>query len=912
MRRLPLPLFAFIVLTLLFFWRIAFTDLILARGDTFAYFYPYWHARDGALAAGDLPLWTPDLFMGAPLLANLQLGTLYPPNWLTISLNTPDSVTVSIILHVLWAGIGTYLLARRALKVRTLPAIVAGVLFAFGGEIGSHVEQINQLQGMAWLPWMIWLLLAALQEPRRYLPWLGVAWGMQLLSGHTQTVFMTGIALGVVGLTQQAMTSSQWRPLLRPIGIILLGALVAVIVAAPQLIPAAELTGLSNRSGGLTQQEATAFSLEPALIGRGLLPSYGGQPFGEYVSYLGVIGLGLAVLGALGGGRRRWPWIVLGATGLIFALGRFTPVYLLLAQVPGFDLFRVPARWLVLFSLAGSMLAALGMQAYMPPSTRLLGRVRLSPSPFHRMLHKQPLKRTLPIALGVIGLLAASTLLADRAADQVNGSAVPTAITWAGWGLAAAGLVLLLTIGKHRRPLLLTLLVIAELFLTSLSLPYNDATDPDIWHEPRFTTQQMAAYGADEVVPGRLLSITAGLGDPGDRATLEARWAAMGLNDNATAYAFTAVKLQEAIAANLPLRWTIPSVDGFGGGVLPTQHYSDFTALMLPPGTDRSVDGRLRELLALPECRGACVPDDRWLDLTNTQYLLLDRVFDRVHEGIFYDTGLQFAVDSVIANPTNFVADSVHLLIACGEDDCPPPDLRFDDTPLTLIDDSISVDGLRLLQYQAERVTRPREIGITGTNEWPIQAVTLVDTRTGDFTQLAPAGWQRVFSGDVKIYENLDVLPRAFIVGDAQVFPDDADGTEAALQAMTDAIFDPRTQITINRNGLGLDGFNGVNAGEARVVNYSPTRVEITVSVDGDGWLVLNDAFYPGWSAQTSDGAERTIYRANVMFRAVPVNETTERVIFTYAPPFNIPVWAGVIWLVTLIIAIGNGIITRP
>ena len=47
------PLLALIGLTLLFFHQLAFSDHILGRGDTYAYFYPYWHARNAALLAGD-------------------------------------------------------------------------------------------------------------------------------------------------------------------------------------------------------------------------------------------------------------------------------------------------------------------------------------------------------------------------------------------------------------------------------------------------------------------------------------------------------------------------------------------------------------------------------------------------------------------------------------------------------------------------------------------------------------------------------------------------------------------------------------------------------------------------------------------------------------------------------------------
>src|SRR5690606_27981915 len=104
-------LLALLLLTLIFFYKLAFTNLILARGDTFAYFYPYWSARNAALMQGHLPLWTPDLFMGVPLLANSQLGTFYPLNWPLTPLSPPDGIRLSILFHVYWGLTGAYFLA---------------------------------------------------------------------------------------------------------------------------------------------------------------------------------------------------------------------------------------------------------------------------------------------------------------------------------------------------------------------------------------------------------------------------------------------------------------------------------------------------------------------------------------------------------------------------------------------------------------------------------------------------------------------------------------------------------------------------------------------------------------------------------------------------------------------------------
>jgi len=214
----------------------------------------------------------------------------------------------------------------------------------------------------------------------------------------------------------------------------------------------------------------------------------------------------------------------------------------------------------------------------------------------------------------------------------------------------------------------------------------------------------------------------------------------------------------------------------------------------------------------------------------------------------------------------------------------------------------VVLDGLTLLQYQADGVINPAEIVIEGAGDQPIHALSLVDTRTDDFVQLAPAGWQRVFSGDVKIYENLDVLPRAFVVHRAVVFNEDGDETEAALETMTDADFDPRETVTLHSDELVNGVVEGVGNSNATITDYDATRVEIAINADNPGWLVLTDAFYPGWQAVDQNGDVLPVYRADVMFRAVPIDASTETVTFSYEASISVLGWMGGLWAVGILI----------
>lgn len=896
MRRLAAasPYLALAALTLAFFAPLAFSPLILARGDTYTYFYPYWAARDAAFSAGRLPLWTTDVFMGVPLLANSQLGTLYPPNWLTLGLPAPDAIRVSVLLHIAWAGLGAALLARQVLRLLPLPALLVGALFAFGGHVGAHVEQINQLQGLAWMPWLFACYAHSLGGPpprRRFVLLLAMCWAMQLLAGHTQIAFISGVGLGVMGL-HHALTAPPLQSAsggfgrLRAFLPLLAAAALAVLLALPQLLPTQELASLSNRGGGLTTQQAVAFSLNPALVGRSLLPSYDAQPFSEYVAYLGVIGLGLALLGGTTG-RAAWVWIALAGVGLGFGLGAYNPLYWLLAGLPGFNLFRVPARWMALFALGMALLAGIGMQ-----------RLMTAPLPRWRV----------GLAAGVLAALMLAALLSPRAADEIDGAALPTAVTWTGWLLALAALLVLSLVRPGRRMWLRLLvgLCVVELWCAAQFLPYRDLADPAVYAATRFPIDLLRVTTAEGVPPGRLLSISGALFDPGDRARLEARWRDLRLSDRAARYAFTATKLQEVVAPNLPLIWGIPSIDGYDGGLLPTLHYTAFSSLLLPPGTLRTVDGRLRENLALPACRGACLPEDRWLDLTHTRFVLVDKVYDLVRDGIFYDTTFPISLvpGAVIAleNRTAFEADHLHVLAECAAT-CPDLSAAFDldgEAALPLTFDGVDpdrVDGLALLRFAVSEALAPAQIDLAAAEPVRLRAVALVDSRTGDFVPLAPPGWERVYSAEVKIYENHDVLPRAFVVGEVRVFPDTWDGTEQALAAMRDPAFDPRRSATLHAPPGTAAGLSA-QAARTRVTftAYTPTAVTLRLADPAPGLLVLTDAAYPGWRAVDQDGARLPIYRADVMFRGIPITARTTQITLTYTPPLAGFVLGGAAW----------------
>src|SRR5690606_29156089 len=167
-------------------------------------------------------------------------------------------------------------------------------------------------------------------------------------------------------------------------------------------------------------------------------------------------------------------------------------LYWSLASLPGFNLFRVPARWLALFALGMALLAAVGLQ-----------RLRDTSRPRIAIFGV--------IALIISGLAASSTLTLRQ--PDLTPVSLPTNITLIGWLVA---LVVLLLLVWRRAPRWLALAAVVELFLASQVLPFNDLSSPEVYENRRFTTNQLLAYRDQTASPvfGRLLSISELLFDP--------------------------------------------------------------------------------------------------------------------------------------------------------------------------------------------------------------------------------------------------------------------------------------------------------------------------------------------------------------------------------------------------------------
>lgn len=138
-------------------------------------------------------------------------------------------------------------------------------------------------------------------------------------------------------------------------------------------------------------------------------------------------------------------------------------------------------------------------------------------------------------------------------------------------------------------------------------------------------------------------------------------------------------------------------------------------------------------------------------------------------------------------------------------------------------------------------------------------------------------------SGGVLIYENVDALPRAFVVTGRRIVAD----PKARRRALADPAFDPRTTVILEDAAAGGSDEEGDASGwPARIVVDEAERVVIEAdggAREGGATLVLADAFFPGWRASV-DGRDTPIWRADHALRAVALPPGAQRVEFQFEP----------------------------
>ncbi len=349
--------------------------------------YPFRNFAATSLAAGDLPLWNPYTFDGMPFLADIQTTVFYLPSLLLTLFVSGGRLNfywleLVIILHFFLAGVSMYYLAR-SFALERIPSLFAGAAYMLSGFMVAHAIHQQMVGVVAWAPLILLLFRKTLADPRGIWVFLGgLVLGHSILAGFPQLslYFYTFFAAFVVF---ELVTTYPGRKIISPRALSAAGRVAAIFllslgVAALQLLPTMELSPLSQRAE-ITYQKATEGSLAweqiltflyPKFFGTSTSQEYrywGPGPYWHYWEtcvYLGALPLLLGILASTSFRRSKYVVFFLGAAvfALLFALGGNMFVHrLFFSFVPGFSLFRNPARIGILVAFAFALLSAFSL-----------------------------------------------------------------------------------------------------------------------------------------------------------------------------------------------------------------------------------------------------------------------------------------------------------------------------------------------------------------------------------------------------------------------------------------------------------------------------------------------------------------------------------------------------------------------
>ncbi len=913
--------------------------LVAYERDTSVFYYPLFEWASQQLRNGEFPLWCPQILGGYPIFADSELG-LASPAVLLAMLALPSDIAF-VMLRLVFVGVaavGAYGLAR-AWNLTRAAAVIAGLTFSLGSFLPAHIQHENVVRTAAWLPVILACIERALRSRtharRRWVLSGAASMGFAALGLHPEILLvnlLTAVAYGVLRSWSPFKDPRYFvRTSIRNVVIIGTVALTGLALAAVQLVPLAELGPLSARAGVFPYQDVAGQTFTPFGLVQLLLPyvfrgpdhqQWGLWTHWESYLYVGLAPLVLAAIAVWHARHHRiWLWVVLGLFGLTIALGRYSPVdvFGLLWRTPGLGWLRAPGRFELVVVLALSMLAAHGMtvlqaRARRPCKVRPLVRLpamaallatpllfafalslghaailehrdtilRLIQARYLSLPHDQPslapsdvyagLLRTTDLAEtrvggAVLGLFVVLTAIAlwQRApwAWLRSRSAWPAAlILFAGVDLIAFGW------GIHPRQALSVLArpdpAIAELHQLLLSQDSSGAP-----------ARVMASPVVQQIAPDQLVPL--GIQEAGGYSSLD--------TSEERSLLLRVERVDDELMDLMNVRYVL---DPGQYGALPS--YRDVQYSPRNPLVDAGSGGDLGdETFALPS------------PVTPTEI----RVVSGLESAAEVPQRMPVA-DIVLRSPTGAVVSRMTLL--AGEH---VMDWSWDDPHgwgnvqhnrvevAGQISDTLP-DGevaQRVLSYASFAVSSGGLVNtveirtLTPHGRMAIFGVGIVDSSGGIHQLLGrqKTKYREISSdGTVRVLENTAAYPRAFLVSRARVAP-----PAGSLEMMQSRPFAPREEVILSADtqpammNAATVPWTGRTApaldGTVRILRYSSQQVAMDVVAPAPAFLVLTDAFYPGWRAFV-DGREWPVVRGDVMFRVVDVPAGEHAVTFQFRP----------------------------
>lgn len=266
-----------------------------------------------AIQQGEVPLWNPSIWAGAPLMGDAQSMVASPVTWLYLLFGEHHGADLAVVFLLLVAGAGCAALALQ-LGARSWGAAIAGA----GGMTAPFLSVWLLHPHAATAVWWPWLLLAL---ERRSALGLVLATAAILTGGHPQT------ALHVF-----ALSGLWWILRVRWWGAVY-WAIIGLLVAAPVWLPFAEEVSrsatLAHHGGNALAPRQLLDLIWPGWLGHPATETWSSAPLSWADGRLnpGIAILALCIWAAVQRERSAKVILLVWGTGVVLALiGTLGPI----------------------------------------------------------------------------------------------------------------------------------------------------------------------------------------------------------------------------------------------------------------------------------------------------------------------------------------------------------------------------------------------------------------------------------------------------------------------------------------------------------------------------------------------------------------------------------------------------------
>jgi hypothetical protein len=849
---------------MIYFYPVTLGQQIWYGSDILREWIPFGTELAMALRAGRLPLWAPGMMNGFPLFAEGQVGALYPVNLVLYRLLPAYwAVSYQNLIHLIWAAWGMYVLIR-GYGYGIASAILAGVIFSFNGFVISHLIHVSLITALAWLPWLVFLIthfIWARQTKKSGCWWfiaLTFTIAIQVLAGSPHITLLSAITAILFGFF--AFTASpekmKWHFRWQELIWLALPWLLGLGIAAIQLIPTLELVQYSERMSRLGNAFWGSYSLPPSML-VGLffphdMPDHGNN---ELWNYVGIMPLVLAFLTPIIQ-RSRWTMflVVFALSGILLAVGEVNPLFPLISRLPIINYFRAPARYMLFFLISATLLSATTFQFL----SQRLTVVQLSKKHF--------------VLAGILALINLGAI--HLAHSQPWNFWWEYRLLWLGLWMASfilLGVGWLRRFGRHMFQILIIGIVLFDLFCFTAFFRYflNPLASPKyVLAEPR-------AFVALKIErPYRIFTEEAGL----DISRLPA--------------------IRNSLVPNIALIFRKPSANGYTP--LSYEGYSPYL-FNLTPAKLNLLNARYVFVLLDPLPPNGLVAPRESVRLGLTKPVTFPPTMASGIELVSFtqdvdDAPAGMPIATVILQTSD--GERIEFPLRVGIETA---DWDYERKREQVAYDKPQVAysfpafwrsfGRSFTGYAyAARFDFPKNLSVVGI-QMPVSepdvhlnlvAASLYDEQGQAISIARLAGKNdfvpRFLSDTVAVWENLNYLPRAFIVHNAESF---TNGLE--FYRIQEPSFHPE-QVVLLSGGPALSDTSALPAQDAvEILDYQPESIRLTARTDRPGYLVLLDSWYPGWNAFV-DGRAVPVYRGDFLFRAIPIEAGEHTVVFEFRP----------------------------